>query len=292
MKRFGVGALLLVACGAAGDVGGGETNLPSVEMGPFRALVTGEVKGTAPFVVDDKVAQYTDPAVLGPTMYVVTIGQIAQTSAPNGRTFAAPTVVLKSDPSTWEGLSLSGPWALAHGAETWLYYAAKGGVGLATSTDGKTFTKKPGPILAGAKSPSVYVLPDGRFRMMYSDGVNISEAESLDGLAWHSIGTVLTPGTGFDAASVGDPCVVPWTTPAGRYQVRVLYTGTDATKATQIGFAGRFGEDGPLTRNDVPAYTTGKGPAYAFPYLYVTQLNGTYGAIGAAVQPGTVLTLP
>lgn len=298
--RFALSALvaLVVACGGLGDEDAGDTNLPSTGMGPFRALTRAEVnaKATAPFVVDDKVGQYTDPAALDNGLYVITSGQIAHTAAPDGRTFDAPAVVLKADPSTWEGIVLSGPWALHVGPETWLYYAAKGGVGLATSTDGKTFTKKPGPVLAGAKSPSVFVLPDGRYRMMYSDGANIAEAESTDGLSWRALGPVLAPATdptAFDASAVGDPCVVPQWTPGNRYQVRVLYTGTDATKKlTQIGFAARYGTDGPLTRNTVAAYATGKGPGFAAPFLYVTQVNGNYGAVAAAVMPGTVLPAP
>jgi hypothetical protein len=82
--------------------------------------------------------------------------------------------------------------------------------------------------------------------------------------------------------------------------VRVLYTGADAAGATAIGFAGRYGDNGPLVRQAAPVYSVGaKESAPALlevrggSYLYVQQDRRvdeklTYTAIAAAFAPGSV----
>jgi hypothetical protein len=221
---------------------------------------------------------------------------------------------------------------LHSGDEVLLYYSAAGGIGMARSGDGLTFRKVPGPIFTRdpssawetteVRAPSVYVLPDGRVRMLYASGRSIGEAESTDGVHFQrvdpdpstpSVEPVLGPAAPaapgsllpnekgpFDTGSVGDPCAVPRTTPAGRLQIRVLYTGTDLAGTTAIGLAGRYGDRGPLTRQPTPVYSVGaKESAPALlelpggSYLYVQQDRRvderlTYKAIAAAFAPGSV----
>lgn len=300
-----LGLVGLVACGTLGDTSEDTSEPPRAGMGPFRALADAELKGVAPFVLDDSSARYADPAVLAEgddvLLYAATQGKIVRTRARDGRTFfgagqagRAPVVVL-TPTEPWE-VALSGPFALRRGAETWLYYAGEEGIALARSPDGLTFTKEPGPVVWGGASPSVFALPDGRLRMLYTRGVEIEEAESADGVVWQRLGKVLGASRlagAFDAAGVGDPWVEPRTTAAGRLHVRVLYTGTNEAGATAIGFAARYGADGPLTRNDAPAYPSGRSPALAGALLYVTERRSGYDAIAAAVQPvGAVLPPP
>ena len=201
---------------------------------------------------------------------------------------------------------------------------------MARSADGLTFRKEPGPILGRdaapgswettpPRAPSVYALPDGRLRMLYAAGQAIGEAESRDGLAWTRIGggPILVPAPPpapgsllpnekppFDTAAVGDPTAVPRTTPAGRFHVRVLYTGSDAAGSTAIGFAARYGEEGPLARQPVPVYSVNQGeraPALlelgdaSFLYVQQGRRDGDdppYPAIAAAFAPANVVLPP
>jgi hypothetical protein len=247
----------------------------------------------------------------------------------------APREVLAPD-APWEGTRLAGPSALRVSDQIFLYYAAAGGIGLARSKDGLAFTKEPEPVLvpepdretAAARwetttphAPSVARLLDGRFRMLYAAGNAIGEAESTDGLRWTRIGTapVLAPSPAvapasllpgekppFDTDAVGDPVLAPRVTPAGRLQIRVLYTGRNGA-ASAIGFAARYEDTGPLIRNAVPVFSVDKHEAspalfewsadgHARSMLYVQQDKqgeGTtfYPALSAALAPATE-TLP
>ena len=258
---------------------------------------------------------------------------IVRTRADDARSFFgtssdtghAPRAVLRPD-APWEGGRIAGPAPVWIGGSVFLYYAGAGGIGLARSLDGITFKKEPAPVLArdpsvawetaAPSAPSVAVYPDGAIRMLYAAGGAIFEAESADGLTWRRLGDgpVLEPsvepdpsslGLGekppFDTAGVTDPCLAPRTTAAGRLHVRVLYTGIDRTGQSAIGFAARYGERGPLSRQVAAVSAVGKresGPAL-FEWaegslLYVQQdhqggLGGApYPAIAAAFAPANL----
>lgn len=342
-------AMLVVfaaACATTGAPGHGDENLPSAGVGPFRKLGVDEVKGIAPFVLDDAEANYRDPAAIqvesDTWLFAVAAQQghdvVVKTRALDGRTFygtsaqfgTKPRVVLQPD-AAWEGGALSGPAVVrAPSGELLLYYAAAGGIGLARSPDGATFTKDPAnPIFVRdpastweateVRGPSVYVLPDGRLRLLYASGAAIGEAESADGVHFARLGPapVLAPSPPpapgsllphekppFDTASVGDPFALPRITPAGRFQLRVLYTGRDAAGTTTIGLAGRYGTDaGPLDRQPLPVYSVGQGevgPTFVEraegSFLYVEQQRSdgkrVYRAIAGAFAPGNVVLPP
>jgi hypothetical protein len=183
-------------------------------------------------------------------------------------------------------------------------------------------------------APSVAQLPDGSFDMMYAAGVSIGEAVSSDGVHFTRVdadlstpaldpvlsplgspptsivdaaadaasegGTVAVP---FDMAQVSDPCVLPATTPAGRFTVRVLYTGFDGApgamaRTSAIGLAARYGTTGPLVRQPLPAFSISKHEAAPTLFawsggemLYVQAnaganfLSSGYAAIAAGVAP-------
>lgn len=335
-----VALVLLTSCATTGAEGDGERNLPSAGVGPFRKLEAEEMKGTAPFVLDDPQALYREPAVLrdgnATLLYAVArVGGkdvIVRTRAFDERTFygasggqfgTKPLVVLEPD-KLWEG-ALSGPSLVRFRGDILLFYAGAEGIGVARSADGRAFRKEPGPIFSrdvlpgswettAPRAPSVFLLPNGRLRMMYAAGGAIGEAESADGIEWTRMraGPVLAPAPmpapgsllpnekpPFDTASVGDPCVVTRTTPAGRFHVRVLYTGADASGATAIGFAARYGESGLLERQPVPVYAVNQkeaAPALldlgdrSFLYVQQNKRSGdeSFVAIAAAVAPGTI----
>ncbi len=333
---------LLVACATTGAEGEGDRNLPTAGAGPFRKLEAEEMKGFAPFVFDDPQALYREPAVLrdGESTLLYAVARqgdkdvIVRTRALDERSFFGtsshfgrkPLVVLEPD-RLWEQ-ALSGPSLVRFRGDILLFYGGAEGIGVARSADGVMFRKEPGPIFsrdplpgswetAPPRAPSVYVLPNGKLRMLYAAGTAIGEAESADGIEWTRIrtGPVLAPAPPappgsllpnekppFDTAAVGDPCAVTRTTPAGRFHVRVLYTGTDESGATAIGFAARYGESGPLARQPAPVYAVGRNEAAPAllelgdaSYLYVQQerrdLRAAFVAIAAAYAPANE-TLP
>ncbi len=348
------------ACATLGSPPGGDTGLPSANLGPFRELTMTEEPGT-PFVFSGLGYAATEPSALAvdPTdtssmnvyLYATattttgtsTTSNIIRTRAGDGRSFYGtaldptaqrPPVVLQAS-LPWEGDSLTGPSVLRVGSEYYLYYAAAGGIGLARSTDGLSFTKTPSPVLSPdpaaswetthPHAPSVALLPDGTFDMMYAAGVSIGEATSLDGItftrtdadpATPALDPVFSPlgATGpvpdgsvgpFDTGQVSDPCVLPVVSPAGRLVLRVLYTGYggppgDATRSSAIGFAARFGTTGRLVRQPLPVFSISlqeAAPTYfawgGGEMLYVAATNSISGlpSIAAGLAPPTVTLL-
>lgn len=241
-----------------------------------------------------------DPLSTRVAIYVVGRSQghdvIMRTHADDARSFFGGAgdgvgrsvgVVMRAD-QPWEGTELAGPSLLRVGDQIYMYYAANGAIGLAKSADGVQFTKLAAPVFtmpSPVSAPSVAQLPDGRFRMMFASGGAIYEAGSADGVAWTPLDAVpetpaldpvllpapprtdLAPGERppFDTAAVGDPLLLPRLTPAGRLQVRVLYTGfADAEagpRSSAIGFAARWGDSGPLVRNTLPVLSLDKHEA-------------------------------
>jgi hypothetical protein len=354
---FPFALLGIIACGTIASPGGGALNLPTTNLGPFAPLTKDEVApgDEPPFVFSNESAQYRDPCVLpvspgasgpGVIMFAVATGSsgavIVRTHADDGRSFygdsvdaqnthpshAAPVVLHATQP--WEGRDLSGPSALRVGSDVWLYYAGAGGIGLAVSHDGGgTFQSQSAPVLAAAggasweptppRAPSVAILPDGSFHMLYASGDAIGEAVSADGKAWQRVGAdpVLVPSahvdpstlpTGvpppFDEGAVDDPLLVPTTDVAGRLVLHVLYTGYSApigapSRASAIGLAGRFGTSGRFTKQPDPVYNVQSNEAApalqplgdSQALLYVQQSNTSvmpsFLSIAAAYAPAS-----
>jgi hypothetical protein len=349
------------ACATIGSPAGGDVGLPTANVGPFRALTTQEEPDAPSFVLDSISYQFREPSALAVDpadhssmdVYLYAVATVSsggmssdvilRTRAADGRSFYGtsldpdsshvPPVVLSAT-LPWEGPAVSGPSALRVGSEIYLYYAAAGGIGLARSSDGLHFDKTGAPVLASdsaaawettsPSAPSVAVLPDGTFDMMYSAGVSIGEATSLDGITFTRIDAdpstpgldpVLSPLGGapaapdaasgpFDTGQVADPCVLPYVSPAGRLVVRVLYTGydgppSDASRSSAIGLAGRFGTQGRLVRQPLPVFSVmmhEAAPTYfrwsAGEMLYVqaerSELTGSYASIVAGVAPVSI----
>jgi hypothetical protein len=363
LLALALGALVAGACAGAcatlGSPAGGDVGLPSANMGPFRVLTKTE-EPISPFVLDSTSYQFREPSALAVDpgdprsmnvyLYVVatlttgttTEDVLMRTRAEDARSFygtsldsshVPPVVLAPSLP--WEGTHLSGPSALRVGQEYYLYYAAEGGIGLARSADGLSFQKNPVPVLTPdpaarwetttPSAPSVAVLPDGTFDMMYAAGVSIGEATSHDGITFTRVdGDPETPGLDpvlsplgsrgpvpdgaigpIDTGQVSDPCVVPVTTPGGRLDVRVLYTGYDgppgdATRGSAIGFAARYGNKGRLERQPLPVFSISMheaAPTYfewgGGEMLYVQAtvsalIGASYVSVAAGIAPATV----
>jgi hypothetical protein len=362
------GALWLLGlscCATLGGSGLGDVGLPTSGVGPFRKLLTAEVRGVAPYVLDASGALYREPSALpvnpadpsSSDAYLYAVASVAaapgatphdvvvRTRADDARSFYgngldtghAPQVVLSAD-AGWEGPNLAGPSAVVIGGQVFLYYAAAGGIGLAIASDGLTFQKQGAPVLvpdptvawetSTPAAPSVAVYPDGQIRMLYAAGASIGEADSDDGgLTWHRLdgdpttpvmdpvlgpGPAAAPGTledgeppPFDTGQVGDPCLLPRMTVTGRIQVRVLYAGFDGPpgmtgRPSAIGFAARYGDSGPLTRQSSPVLSLGLHEAAptlfewagdSMLYVQLDEKNGMppYTAIGGAFAPAQLM---
>jgi hypothetical protein len=330
-------------------------------VGPFQALGAMQIEPVdiAPFVFFEPGKAVSDPSVIPATAdatspavlaYVVATAAsghvVVRTRADDGVSFYGDAPDVQRNPShlppvvlapslAWEGTDVTGPSALRLGGGVWLYYAAQGGVGLARSSDGLTFTKTGQPVLAPdptvtwettpPHAPSVAVFPDGSWHMLYAAGVCIGEATSPDGINWRRVDAdpstatldpVLAPSTPvdpktlgpgeeppFDEATVEDPLLLPRTDPTGKLQVRVLYAGYAqpvgaSSRSGTIGFAARYGDAGPLSRQATPVYlapgSSAAGPA-VFAYtggslLYVAQLDTSdmppTTVLAAAFDPG------
>ncbi len=259
---------------------------------------------------------------------------IVRMESPDARSYAASdlSVALAAD-QAWEGGAIGDPWVVRAEAGVWLYYsvhpvagqsAQTPGIARARASDaaGTSFTKDglvtiDGPLGSWEtdppRAPSVGRDDAGRWHLFYGSGAAIGEAVGDDGLHFTRVGQApvlsaappapadLPAGVQppFDDLAVDDPCVERVITPAGRVLWRVLYTGLDQRTGSGIGYAARYGDSGPLTRNDASVYSTklhARAPALArfgeFALLFPTQDTTTQAswdpkkqAIGVAVTP-------
>jgi hypothetical protein len=343
----------LPACATLPESAGGSNGLPSANAGPFRALVASELGGfrVAPNGLEDDNDYGRDPAVIradDASSSMAVFGYVAAAAEENGqlpvptsptrtitrygaldgRTFDNSALVVLTADQPWEGGLLAAPAVIRVGGELFLYYAAAGGVGLARGTDGTTFTKVTGPVLApdptgwehGAPpaSPGVVQLGDGSFRMFYEIAIvpgesAIGEASSSDGVKWTRLGSApaLAPAVGdtdaatapYDGASVGSPFPMLATSAEGRAILRVYYGATDGSGVRTVGLAARYGTDGALQRAETPVFGSNGtlGPrepcVVAFGdvlLLYVTEsadTTDTTPVVAEGVAPATA-TLP
>lgn len=171
----------------------------------------------------------------------------------NSPSFAAGSAVLSAS-QPWEGGYVSDPWALIRAdGSVLLYYAAEGGIGVATGASvSGPFTGSASPVIAaGASTPRRPSVIETRllsgashaFLMYYEDDGRILVAGSSDGLAWSAIGTVsLTPmpardDRDGDEIEIGGPGAIVVTSPANRSFVRLYYESRRSNGNTLITLA-------------------------------------------------------
>ncbi len=340
-------ALVTAACATLADAETGGENLPNAAAGPFRELRADEVGNlrSAPNVlVDDQTfprdgtvidadGDPSTPEVFGYFAVTPQMGMadpdptappraIVRVGALDGRSFDRMPVTVLLPEQAWEGAILGAPSAIRVDGEVFLYYMAEGGIGLARSTDGTTFTRQATPVLAPEPngwdagkmpaSPGVVRLDDGSFRMFYDvpfngDARRIGEARSEDGVTWKRVGetAALEPRKDinsndpfYDGASVEAPYPVLGKSAEGRPILRVYYAAIDALGRRSISLAARYSpSDGPLDRAVGTVFNDSLGPGQpcvdvrpGYALLFVTQLEGSstskqIPAIAAAVSP-------
>jgi len=337
----------LAGCATLAEGGGGDQDLPNASAGPFRKITAAELGNlrSAPNALDSDetfprdaavLDADGDPATLPCFAYVaatlVPEGQKASSAAPpnaivrygalDARSFDRAPVTVLEPARSWEKGTVGAPSVLRVGAEVLLYYAAGGGIGLARSPEGETFTAEPEPVLApvaggweagvAPASPGVVRLADGSFRMFYEAGAAIGEAASSDGVAWTRIGTApalapSAPGAAdaYDDAAVGSPFPLLAASEEGRPILRLYYGARNRDGQGVIALAAHFGTDGPFVRAVSPVFgttdTLGAREPWVtvhdgFTLLFATQRAGRseaqdHPAIAAGVAPAQ-LTLP
>ncbi len=107
--------------------------------------------------------------------------------------FGAGEVVLQAE-ADWEGDAVFEPWAIElPDGRARLYYAAAGGIGLAEAPSlGGAFVRRgEGPVLAGARAPSVVSSDEGYLLYFERDG-SLGLATSPDGLSFTVVDEALT----------------------------------------------------------------------------------------------------
>lgn len=340
-------ALVAIALGCAtlATPGAVDVELPNAKAGPFRVLRSGELDDAttthvAPYLASNSTLLYRDPAPLDldgdPATLAIAVyavagepssSRIVRFSADDGRSLdKAPAPVLEAT-EPWEGGHVGAPVALSVGGETWLYYDAAGGIGLARSSDGVAFTKQSAPVFAdglgcgGATSvpgdPAVVRDAGGTFRLFWApSGAGVlCEAVSDDGVTFRlppGDGVVLRTSTApaapadggadepFDDAELASPFAVVSATAEGRPVLRVYYAGRNRAGVWALGMAARFGADGPLERATAPVLantlqprTPAVVPFRDFTLLYFTEYAGAtdalrYPALTGGVAPATV----
>lgn len=333
------------ACATIADTGGGDENLPGARVGPFREINREELGNTrvAPYALRDDADFPRDVAVVdvdGDSATLEAWGYAARTvpmpnvdpdpSAPptaivrytaaDGRSFDRnPETVLEPE-QDWEGGTVGAPAALFVGDQLWLYYAAAGGIGLARSDDGVSFTRSDGPVLAAGagweqgppSSPAVIRLTDGTFQMFYdaptSAGRAVGQAQSDDGLTWTAVGQVpvIAPEAPIDAAGAEAPWAILAESAEGRLIQYLYYGATDADGRSTVALAAREGTSGRFQRATGPVFGSAGslGPTQPcvmrypdFTLLFATQLAGTssaqqYPAVAIGVAPATIALPP
>ena len=150
---------------------------------------------------------------------------------------------------SWEGGGVFDPWVVVdETGRARLYYAADGGIGVAEApTVAGEFTRVAGPIVEGARSPSVIPDPAGGWLMYFESAEGIGIARSADGLAFTEETRNLalmapTPATEPDDVSFHRPGAVTVTTPTGRVLVRLYFEAVRADGTRAVAFAAS--EDG------------------------------------------------
>lgn len=169
--------------------------------------------------------------------------------------FASGPEVLAAS-ATWEGDEVFDPWVTVDDDGTArLYYAAAGGIGVATapSVDGDFTRVGDGPIIApidgevgGPRRPSVIRGPDGAWWMYYDSRGAISVARSDDGVTFTQLEGLVIEGEDLNTESrevrTARPGALSLTTAAGRVLVRMYFESLRGDGSRMVYVAGS--EDG------------------------------------------------
>jgi hypothetical protein len=180
-------------CGTLGGEGGGERHRPVSGAGPFGPLQPDPSYAIdAPVVLLDPTADLDDPMVLADGELLglwVTARRKGTTTIEHADALAleegfGPLQLTLQADQAWEGGAVAQP-AVIWSAPWLLFYAAGGGIGVASAVDGHRFTKTPGTTLVprgaeegGALSSPAAVRLGDRVRVYYVAAGKVFAAET------------------------------------------------------------------------------------------------------------------
>lgn len=212
-----------------------------------------------PVLRRDQEKDILNPSVAGGLMlYSAWDGRTWRTAlatSQDGVQWQKQSTVVEPDPKTWEGSYIAANGAVLRDGSGYLYWFVSGPkelprLGLARSSDGRTWRKNarpvldPGPYMSwderGVADP--YVIRVGNWFYLYYLGQDrarrqrLGVARSSDGVHWQKLRTnpileLGAPGS-FDENGLGEPAV--WSA-GGFYWM--LYTGRDLQENRRIGLA-------------------------------------------------------
>lgn len=214
--------------------------------------------------------------------------------------------VILSSSLPWEGGYVTDPWALQDGNRTLLYYAAAGGIGVATGTSlGGSFQKENTPIFPAGRHPSVVnVRGLGLFAkdyvMFFEINQRVAFALSSDGIHFDPPQdtplAALAPRDSRDGQEIGRgaPGALVVRTDAGRNMVRVYYESRRSNGLVVTAFAATAnGSDYDVLWRPVFSYPRSNdsyGNRYApAPYSYNGRITLLYTVGVGANGKGTLL---
>lgn len=264
MRAAIIMALVTVSCGLGGEAGNRGENLPTVGGGPYGKLRPDDTSdATEPYVVVDRAANLTDPAVLA-----IPGGGYALWYTRTAVPATGATEIWHSEILDLHDLPLADPVRVLAAAEPWeqgsvrapavvldadervvLFYEAgleeAPLIGRATSADGHDAVRDAMPVLMDAGDPTVLILPEGRWLLYHTrpDRSGIFLAESSDDGVTFTVhpDPVLDrrdqDRDAFDRVWIGEPDVVGGISAAGQLRIGLFYTGQNAAGEFAIGHA-------------------------------------------------------
>jgi hypothetical protein len=270
-------AIALASCDTLAAPSTGDVDLPSSFVGPFLALRADQTPtGSGTLVrADASGAQVDEPSVVRPTRdarriaYVTVrvsgmpdaIGRASERMdrAPGSLAFDGAVAIFHAE-QPWEGGFVRSPDVRAIDATHFVMaYASGGGIGIATSSDGMTFTHASAPAIPGdpmdggsdgPAEPSIARDSSGQWFMVFrrGDALFIARASDASGAWTVAPAPILVPtadapldaAAGFDALGLSDPALSILVTPSGRTLYAVFYTATGAAPRTAIGAAASY----------------------------------------------------
>jgi hypothetical protein len=315
-------AVALAALAGCGTEGGEDAPQyqPVSGAGPFARLPEGASPEPlrAPFVLAGVQADLDDPDVVADGaalsvwvtvhhMGATFIGRADAPSIPEGFATLRPALM---PGAAWEQGAVASPSIVAD--SPWLlFYAAAGAIGVATSADGESWSRGPGPALSAdggdegtALGPPAAVRLGDVVRLYYParGALWAAEAPWADLAAgraatWTRLdGDPSTPGRDPMVASapyavgLGRACARARPTATGRLRHDLYLTAETSAADSTIGFAASYtGDLFQVTPQPILAPPTARSPAMTLygdgALLLFIAANGSHDAVGAALSP-------
>lgn len=270
--RLSLTLALCLGCGTTAAPGGGDTDLPSGRIGPYR-LLDGEELPDGPCLVRDDGATLEDPAALPLDARRVALyftrregarRSVWRVVVVEGRRLEGAPEEALAPSLAWHGDAVAAPDVAPTREGFAMVFDTPAGLGLATSADGRAWRPAGQPLLdtdadAGERTPlrapTILVDRGGAVTVAYeSAGAIWSAAGPALGAPLRRVDAddrtprrdpLLAPGddardagvVGYASGAVGDPSLRAEETLAGRAHYRLLFSARSASVALDGGSA-------------------------------------------------------